>query len=178
MYCWKCGCANNDDYDTCRRCGLPRRPEGESPPIADDLAEAGGGSTHVLGERYEVSEETTSSGRVPLDSTDDLPPEIRERIEAIRAELPPGAASGTFYHVTDSAGQDQTYQSLDEMPPDVRASFEHLRQQADRPGTRRVRIVRRGPTGPGGLSSLALKCWWVVLVLLVAALVGWLCARP
>jgi hypothetical protein len=57
------------------------------------------------------------------DSLDDLPPEIRERVDQLRRA---GGAEEhhSVFTIKDGDGQERTYHSFDEMPPDVRAMFE------------------------------------------------------
>lgn len=58
---------------------------------------------------------------------EDMPPEVRERIEALRAAESP-AASAARYTFRDSSGEERTYHSLEEMPLEVREMFERGRR--------------------------------------------------
>jgi hypothetical protein len=70
-------------------------------------------------------------------SLDDAPPEIRERIEAMLAErgideLPvnkPLSMSSQAITFKDASGNVRTYNSPDDMPPDLRAIYERARKE-------------------------------------------------
>jgi hypothetical protein len=74
-----------------------------------------------------VADRATGEERV-YDSLDDLPPEIRERIEALRAGGAAGGAQKTFTF-KDESGQERVYHSVEEMPPDIRAIYERLKEE-------------------------------------------------
>ena len=72
-------------------------------------------------------------------SMDEIPQELRGHVDALLAQAKsnPGAmpAIHTFTHGTftyrDPNGQEHTYTSLEEMPPDVRALFERIRRETE-----------------------------------------------
>jgi len=82
--------------------------------------------------RIEMTDPATGEKRV-YNSLEEAPPEIRERIEAMRAGAGDARTRQTFT-IRDSSGQERTYHSVDEMPPDVRAIYEQIRGRSDEAG--------------------------------------------
>ena len=87
-------------------------------------------------------------------SLDEVPPDLRAEIEKLESDVmkergesvsftetsPAGDVtkskiisqkSLSVFKVKDASGNEQTYQSLDEMPPDIRALFERAQKQMD-----------------------------------------------
>ncbi|MCC6488381.1 MAG: hypothetical protein IT364_12865 [Candidatus Hydrogenedentes bacterium] len=69
---------------------------------------------------------------------DEIPPELRGHVDALlaQAKVQPGVpvtktfTRGSFTY-RDPNGQEHTYTSVDEMPPDVRALFEKIRRETE-----------------------------------------------
>jgi len=61
-------------------------------------------------------------------SLEEVPPEMRARIEEFQARAAAGQDKQTFT-VTDASGKKRTYHSLDEVPPELRAVIEKVWQK-------------------------------------------------
>jgi hypothetical protein len=73
-------------------------------------------------QEFRVQDSATGEMKV-YHSMEEMPAEVRERIEALRV-AGPSAAGTTKYTFRDSSGVERTYRSLEEMPPEVRKMFE------------------------------------------------------
>ncbi len=141
MYCQKCGAEIPAGQNVCPKCYTPVRGSGlfgrllgwlfgrrSSAPLPGPPG-TGRMQTNVVRrtEHIQLTDATTGEKRV-YHSLDEVPPEIRERIEALRAE---GGGAQTQQTVTfrDGTGREQTYHSVDEMPPDVRAIYERIKKE-------------------------------------------------
>ena len=87
------------------------------------------GATRVVktvteSQEFRVQDERTGQTKV-YHGLEELPPEVRQRIEAFRGGDP--AHRATEYTVRDESGLERTYHSVEEMPPDVRAMFERAK---------------------------------------------------
>lgn len=77
--------------------------------------------------RVEYKDPITGERRI-AHSEEELPPEVRSRLESARAQA---AAEGIqtkrrqTFTFTDASGRQRTYHSLDEMPPELRRRVEH-----------------------------------------------------
>ena len=148
MQCWNCNAENEEGYAACWFCKEPSRPTADPPgglenrPADDDPHSA----RHVV-----LRTETVE--RHLARSPEDLPPEIRERMRQMQIDSSVGRTQRRYtYRGPD--GRPQTYASLDEMPPDVRAMFERG-PVARGPGThasRRMERTNRVP--PFGTSAV------------------------
>ncbi|MBN1341221.1 MAG: zinc ribbon domain-containing protein [Phycisphaerae bacterium] len=141
MYCRKCGAEIPEAQNTCPGCYAPVPRPGLLSRLKDWLfsklpdedngsgARRGRFTTTVVREvqNIRVADPRTGEERV-YHSLDDVPPEIRERIEALRADASATGASQTFTF-QDASGQTRTYHSVDEMPPDVREIYERIRKE-------------------------------------------------
>jgi len=113
--------------------GMPIVIEHDGTPRAmNDSSDTMPGTTHVTERRGNVTKHvTTSTESHTYHSLDEMPPEIRARVEAVMAQ---GRSSGaeTFVSeqitIADENGT-RTYNSVDEMPPDVRARYEEARRK-------------------------------------------------
>lgn len=141
MYCQKCGAEIPTGQNVCRKCYAPVRRGGWLGRLLGGLF--GGRSSGSLPgppgtgrmqanvvrrtEHIQLTDATTGEKRV-YHSLDEVPPEIRERIEELRAE---GGGGQTQQTITfrDATGGEQTYHSVDEMPPDVRAIYERIKKE-------------------------------------------------
>jgi hypothetical protein len=123
----------------CAGCGQRIVPSGEGVarrflrrPIRPRPAAAPPGRTRVVRiatESQEFRVQDSATGEVKVyNSIEEMPAEVRERIEALRVAASP-AAEKTKYTFRDSSGVERTYHSLDEMPPDVRQMFERARRR-------------------------------------------------
>ena len=139
--CQQCGAEIPEGQNVCPGCYAPVRkpgllsrllgslfkPRRTGPPL---YGSGGGPAERRVVRRVQkirIKDGATGEERV-YDSLDDLPPEIRERIEAMRADGGPGRAQRTFTF-RGADGQERTYHSVEEMPPDVRAVYERLRKE-------------------------------------------------
>ncbi len=146
MYCSKCGTEIPTGQNTCPGCYAPVHKTGgwggwlgsllrKLFPVHVRLESGGPGldgmrvETKVIRktEGVELTDGTTGETQV-YHSLDEVPPEIRARIEALRAsgEGVQGQQTITF---KNASGREQTYHSVDEMPPDVRAIYERIRKE-------------------------------------------------
>jgi len=67
---------------------------------------------------------------------DDLPPDIREKISAgLQSGSGSPVETAASYTFRDSSGQEHTYHSIEEMPPDIRALFAQARGRLPKPGS-------------------------------------------
>ncbi len=66
-----------------------------------------------------------------VQSLDQVPPDLRAHIEEFRRQVLQGAGEATFVY-RDLSGQQHTYQSPQEMPPEVCSLFEHVRKLAEK----------------------------------------------
>ncbi len=138
MFCQRCGAEIPDGQNVCPGCYAPVRrpgllsrllgslfkPRQAGPPL---YGSGGGHNERTIVrsvQKVRIKDGDTGEERV-YDSLDDVPPEIRERIEALRAAGGPGTTQQTFTF-KDASGQERTYHSVEEMPPDVRAIYERL----------------------------------------------------
>jgi hypothetical protein len=75
----------------------------------------------VVSQRTKFSWTDPATGQQRTSSKiEDLPPAIRAEVEKLRSDGPP---SGSRYTFRDATGE-HTYNSLEEMPPEVRRLFE------------------------------------------------------
>ncbi len=64
-------------------------------------------------------------------SLEEVPPELRAKIEAARAEaLKKGQGTSQTFTVRDASGIEHIYHSLEEMPPYIRAMVEQIRSES------------------------------------------------
>ncbi len=138
MNCHQCGAEIPAGQNTCPMCyaavrkpgwlsrlvsGLFRRGTGGSP---EGGLTPGRATRHVVqrSEQIEIVDERDGRRRV-YHSLDEVPPEIREKIEAARARARPTTTRHTFT-MRDASGVERTYDSIDDMPPEVRAIYERM----------------------------------------------------
>lgn len=141
MDCWKCGAEIPEGQNVCPRCYAPVRKPGLLSRLLGSLfqgsarerAPAGGHierfDSNVLRrvQRIRVADPITGEERV-YQSLDEVPPEIRARIEALRSGEGQVQARQTFTF-RDESGNERTYHSVEEMPPDVRAIYGRIRRE-------------------------------------------------
>ena len=97
-----------------------------------------GYTPHVV-RRVSKSGEPASVNRQVYHSLDEMPPELRARAEQAMAQareqgIGPGEpfqATSQQITISDSNGNVQTYNSPDEMPPDVRGRYEEMRRSRE-----------------------------------------------
>lgn len=137
--------------------GLPCEP----PKVIRMSSDLAGGLRHVVHGPIITSK--------TYGSLEEMPPELREMVE--RARLAPGeesrvvlgatarrtfgrGASGTTnqFRIEDQEGNVRTYDSLDEMPPEDRASFEGMLRIGAGHGSREFHVVDEG--GAASYTSL------------------------
>lgn len=68
-----------------------------------------------------------SCGAQMRGSFDELPADLRPKVEAAQREALQGGGRGTIT-VTDASGTTRTYESVDQMPPGIRAIYERARR--------------------------------------------------
>jgi hypothetical protein len=146
MYCQQCGAKLKEGMDLCGVCYTLVRKPGFWQRLAAGIGkwftprESGVMMEQVVtAKRIEYADPATGEKRV-VHSLEELPPELRAQLEALRNGDPAaagvvqsgqvtwkwtGAQTGPFnFH--DAAGQTRTYQSIAEMPKEVRAMFEQF----------------------------------------------------
>ncbi len=147
MFCQQCGTEIPEGQNVCPGCYAPVRKSGLLSRILSRLlggsASSGGGAMRSglrppsirmenvnIVERVQnirIRDPQTGEERV-YESLEDAPPEIRQRIEDMRAQAKLTGQAQTFT-IRDAAGNTQTYHSVEEMPPHVREIYEQIREQ-------------------------------------------------
>ncbi|HUU83146.1 MAG TPA: hypothetical protein VM243_06540 [Phycisphaerae bacterium] len=108
-------------------------------------------------------------------SLDDLPPDIRARVEQM---MDRGQTSGTRSHTTirirDGSGPEQVYHSVEDMPPDVRRRYESL-GSGEFPSAGSDTALRHVVIGgaAGALTGRAARESWFLGVFFAALLIGY-----
>lgn len=137
MDCHQCGAEIPEAQNVCPMCYAAVRKPGLLSRLLSSLFGSRGhvssdarfnptATTHRTVRRAEHIEVVDENGRKRVySSLDEAPPEIREQIEAARAQAAPATTQHTFT-IRDASGHEQTYHSLDEMPPEVRAVYERV----------------------------------------------------
>ncbi|MDH3583978.1 MAG: hypothetical protein OER86_07165 [Phycisphaerae bacterium] len=148
-FCPECGSRVMRTDENCPQCGgaLPGRGGwlqrlfgglfgggGRGNPGSTTLTP--GTTTHTVVRQSERIEVDAGDGTRVYSSLDDLPPEIRAKIEQFKDQAGPGGLPDStttvtvqksgHYRFTDDSGVEQVYHSLDEMPDDVRKLFERF----------------------------------------------------
>ena len=140
-FCANCGSRLVSDAPTCPGCGHNVRAD-RRPGLLARLGALFLGSARSAvrrrtttstavhhSQQIHVTDDQTGEQHV-YDCLDDVPPEIRQRIErmmADRKEETFGSGATSQYTFRDADGREQTYSSLDEMPPHVRELFQKHR---------------------------------------------------
>ena len=138
MICPECGGYNKEGARSCVVCGelLGEQKRGALRRFFGWLGRAfsSGRETYVVRKttvRRTPVERTKKTYRA--ESLDELPPDVRKRIEAIRAEHPDAkvhmrevTVSGPTRITVTEDGVERTYTSLDEMSPELRARCEEI----------------------------------------------------
>lgn len=128
MYCSNCGHELLSDQEICPSCfQRVKRPGffarlfglGNKPPVQR--------ITKVVKVKQEIV--TNQNGeRHVYHSLDELPPEMRAKIEEFQKRAAQGQATQTF-KVRDASGHEKTYHSLEELPPEMRKMLENIEQK-------------------------------------------------
>ena len=135
MTCGHCGSRIPDEAQSCPYCrakvgepGLLERLFGWLAAPRKPSAARVIRKTEIREQRFEIVDATGQ--RQVYHSLDEVPPELRPKIEeAMRAREQDAAPGGSVkITVKDSSGREQTYNSVEEMPPDVRAIYEQVRE--------------------------------------------------
>lgn len=159
--CRRCRKETPDEAVYCVHCGL-------STWLApDDLADAtlSGTVQQTIGERV-----VSTYGSIPFD---ELPPEVRALLQGT------GKGGETLITYRDSSGQEQTYRSIDDLPPEVREKFRQVLEAAPQSGeTLRVETRRTYdlPIAPRKVHIRRAGCaTWLLAVagLLIVVWGGW-----
>lgn len=135
MDCSNCGAAIPEGQPTCVQCLMPAH---QRPPLLSRLRSwlfrraltpqmtlPTATLVHRV-EHIEVTDSATGKRQV-FNSLDAVPPDIRAKIDALRATTQPAVIHQTLTF-RDPSGVAHTCDSLDELPPDVRAIYEQLLQ--------------------------------------------------
>ena len=149
MNCPECGnvVATTDQF--CSKCYARLEPPSLWRKFLSLFQTASTSSRPLISIKKTINIRTTDKDGVRHEyhSLDDLPPEVREEIKQLESEAmneagPSTAVSETsregnvmksrfiskknvsIYKIKDAAGNEQTYHSLDEMPPELRAAIE------------------------------------------------------
>jgi hypothetical protein len=132
-HCEKCGAEIAEGWTVCRSCFEPVKREGilsrwlqffgGTRASSEKLSPGGGTKVNVkLSERIKIRDPLTGELR-EYHSLDEVPVEYREKIRQARQAALSGQG-GNVISVTDASGKVQTYQSVEEMPPELRALYE------------------------------------------------------
>jgi len=138
MFCQKCRAEIPEGSPVCRSCFEPIQPEGF---LARLLRLLSGGraswrkTSLLAGTTVKIANTERIKIRNPLTgvlheyhSLDEVPVEFREQIQKLR-EAGAKLKGATSIVVTDAGGKVQTYQSVDELPPNLRALYEQARRE-------------------------------------------------
>ncbi len=135
MTCDHCGSRIPEDAESCPYCRAPVREPGLLERLFRWLGAPRKASparvirkTEIREQRFETVD--AAGQRHVYRSLDEVPPDLRPRIEeALRAAEQDAAPGGSIrITVKDSSGRQQTYNSVEEMPPDIRAIYERIRE--------------------------------------------------
>lgn len=136
--CPHCGAEVPKGWETCRQClkALPKRSF-----LARLFGWFGGlpaVTTHTVTQtqvtRSEYIEVVGEDGqRKVYHSLEEVPPEIRAKIEAARASSQPTQITNQIT-IRDESGQERTFQSIDEMPQHMRAIYERMQSRIRKQG--------------------------------------------
>jgi hypothetical protein len=77
----------------------------------------------IRNERFQVQDPQTGK-TTTYGSLDEVPPDIRAKIEHARASAGPVAPHHTKIVIKDASGTTRTYDSVEQMPADIRAIYE------------------------------------------------------
>lgn len=144
MNCTSCGAEIPEAQNVCPACYTPARKPGLLRRIIDGLfgrfsstGRVTGGATYRTEIRIarpqqtiRVKDDTTGDDRV-YHSLDEVPPEIRARIEATMTGASAGNVRRKLTFRDAATGQEHTYNSVDELPPEFRAIYERMHKQQD-----------------------------------------------
>ena len=132
--CHKCGAEIPEGSPVCRSCFEPVPCEGFLTRLLRVFSGGGrasGGKSSspagtkvslTLSERIKIRDPFTGQLR-EYHSLDEVPAEFREQIRKAR-DAATGGKGGNVITVTDAKGNVQTYYSIEELPPDVRALYD------------------------------------------------------
>jgi hypothetical protein len=135
-HCEKCGAEIAEGWTVCRSCYEPVKREGVLTRLLRFLGArvsleksssvAGTRVSISLSERIKTRDPQTGEMRECL-SLDEFPVEEREKIlQQVRQAALTGKAANVII-LKDATGKVQTYQSIEEMPPELRALYEKAR---------------------------------------------------
>jgi len=138
MFCEKCRAEIPEGSPVCRSCFERIQPEGF---LARLLRLLSGGraswrkTSLLAGTTVKIASTERIKIRNPLTgvlheyhSLDEVPVEFREQIQKLR-EAGAKLKGATSIVVTDAGGKVQTYQSVDELPPNLRSLYEQARRE-------------------------------------------------
>jgi hypothetical protein len=149
MNCPECGNPVEKEAQFCPKCFARIEPPTFWQKLLRLLQGTGKPRRSVLNIKKTVSIKTTDAQgeRHVYHSLDELPPDLRKEVESLQAEglkesLHASSTdgpttkvisrkTGSVFKVRDAAGNEQVYHSLEELPPEVRAAWEHARNQRD-----------------------------------------------
>ncbi len=136
MNCSQCGMHIPEGVQACVNCRAPHRRPGLLERLFGRLASGrpSAGSprgiqrTEIKGARFQIV--NAAGQRQVYHSLEDVPPELRPKIEEALRAAASGTGPGTKVRITvkDASGQERTYDSADDMPPEIRAIYERARQ--------------------------------------------------
>src|SRR5207247_8399948 len=124
MNCPKCATEVPSDYTYCPQCFTPVEQPGPWKRLFRWLF---GGTTTKYQvnqvkfsavQRIDTVDPATGQPKV-VNSLEEVPAELRPQFEEMRQKVLSGEAKGNFV-VRDFSGQERTYQSVAEMPPEIR----------------------------------------------------------
>ena len=133
MYCSNCAAEIPDGHTSCLQCFTPLRKHRAllarflawlfHSPFGPRLTLPQSTLVHRL-EHIEITNPATGDRQV-FHSLDDLPPDVRANLDALRATAQPAVIHHTLTF-RDPSGVEHTYDSPDQLPPEVRAVYEQI----------------------------------------------------
>ncbi len=128
MYCSQCGTQLQEDQEVCPACDarVGKRKRGFWQRLLGFLGTPVSSTTTVIKEEKIVFLNEKTGTRTVFNSFDELPPEIKSKFEQAKEGklLVFNSFDELSFTVRSSEGNEETYHSLEEMPPDVRAIYE------------------------------------------------------
>ncbi len=136
MNCSQCGLHIPEGAQTCPSCRAAvrrpgflerlfgRRTAAPPPPAPRQVIQR----TEIKEEQFQI---VNAAGQPQVyHSLDEVPPELRPKIEEALRAAASGAAPGRKVRISvkDASGQERTYDSVEDMPPELRAAYERARQ--------------------------------------------------
>jgi hypothetical protein len=149
MNCPNCGNPVEKDAPYCLKCFAPVQPRSFWQKLLGAFQRPAPSPRRIVNIKKIVNIKTTDPDgqHHEYHSLKEVPPELRSEIEKAAAEAlteNPGVSSAdglkttlvsdktiSVFKVKDPSGNERTYHSLDELPPDIRAALENARKKTN-----------------------------------------------